>query len=229
MQNPGRPIRTSAGLALTPLLGLLLILATVFLGTWQLVAGVEVKQAARWIERAEAWESVLWATAQAIEDGSLTALETGGFRVPWEGPGDHPFPISIDEVQAELTGMTAAYPDPLEQVAVEAEQLRASHDDLALLISGLARMGPLASLTPLPQGLRVAALATGRMIRPIVQRVGREGQETGLARLALAIIALLAAALAFALALGLQRAARDRDRLARHVLVLEQRHADPTP
>lgn len=202
----------------------IVLVATLALAGWQLLAGSRMQSAAAWLNRADEWRSLLLATAISIEDETLTRAE-GGYTVPWETEGAHAFPIDAQEAPAEAQGMAAAYPLTLEQVSREAERMAESHEVLRRHLLALKELEPLAPIEQLPPSLHAAAADVTGMMRPVTALLADESRAAALARLAFAITAAGAALLALGLFLRLRAVTRERDRLQRHVIALEGRGA----
>lgn len=211
---------------LVPLLAVL-VAGTVGLAGFELFAGSRLADAGRWIDRTQEWQMVLLATAEGIEDESLKPAEGGGYALPWEPEGTHPFPISPSDVVDALHGMTMAFPLALDDHDDAARRVVESHDVLRQQLQGIERLGPLANLTGLPPVLRSAAIDTGALMRPVYRLVGTEAEESGVAALLLAAAALACAAVVVALSVYAFRAGRQRDRMERHVDALRSSHRTP--
>lgn len=220
--------RSASRPALVALPLALLLAGTVALAGWQLVAGSRLREAGQWIDRAQAWQVVLIVTAEAIEDGSLKPAEGGGFHLPWEAEGTHPFPVTAGDVADEVQGMIVAYPLPIEPHGEAARRATDSHERLSTELAGIERLGPLATVTGLPPLLRAAAIDAGGLLRPVNELLGREAEEAGRAGLLLSIAALVCAAVLLAVVVRFLRVRKTHGRLVRHLEVLEGRR-EPTP
>lgn len=214
--------RSSAPFPLAAIAVGLVVLLTVGLAGAQLLAGTKARAAAAWLERAESWRSLLLATAISIEGQTLVRAE-GGYSVPWEEGKTVPFPITAADVGAEGQGMSTAYPLPIEDADAAASRLAESHEALHTGLLTTLELEPLAPIEALPPMLRTAAADVSEMMGPVTALLADETQTNALLRLAFAVIAIGAALLALGMFVRMRRAARERDRLQRHVTVLDGR------
>lgn len=190
-----------------PLLLLLLVCALV-LGALQLVAGVSLERSRDWLAQADAWERVLRTLGSATADPAFE---------------DRSLLVTADEVRAELTGMTVAYPLPLRDVPEAAEALRVSHEVLAGTLDGVEKLGPLGSFEALAPAFQDAAAGVQALTRPAIEDLVAQARSTALLDLAHAVLTILAAALALVLLLRYRALAKSHGRLLRHVSALEGR------
>ena len=85
----------------------------------------EIRVASRWLAKADDWQTLLVATARAVEGGEIEARSEGGFHVPWQADSSL-FPIDIQTAESRVAGLLGGYPLSLEEHGEARQAFQAS-------------------------------------------------------------------------------------------------------